>query len=151
MPYSFVSIICIYIKICVPMNKKLTDFLIFPFSCLNHFSITKTFVDVSFIHVAYNHCAQGVIVNRFRLNSEKIKAHTNMNNNVHAVASFGRVIAGWEFPPLSLVGCCRARYWLVLGLTGNIFRYPSTWLHIMYSLFSHCYPSKKWIIYAYDR
>lgn len=37
-PYSFVSIICIYIKkICVPMNKKLTDFLIFPFLCLYHF------------------------------------------------------------------------------------------------------------------
>jgi len=33
----YVLYIYIYLKIFVPMNKKLTDFLIFPLSCLCHF------------------------------------------------------------------------------------------------------------------
>lgn len=64
------------------MNKKLTDFLIFPFSCLHIFSYHEN-VRGRVLH-SYRHCAQGVVVYRFRLNSEKIKEHKNMDNNTYS-------------------------------------------------------------------
>lgn len=57
------------------MNNKLTDFLIFPLSCLLYFFQHEN-VRISL----YLHCAQNV-VDRLSLSSLKIKAHTQMNTN----------------------------------------------------------------------